>query len=192
MNPDHKQAIVVGAGLAGAAAARALAERGWQINVLEMAEALGHGGSGVPVGALVARGAAATTFSPGKHGSTFGGNPLACVAGLTTLQVMHDDGLLAHAQNLGGWIVEAFRDRIGDLPGVKQVRGLGLMIGIELDRPCPELVKVALGRGMLINVTQDSIIRLVPPLVLTADDARELVDGVSTIVNEFLAGRSAA
>ncbi len=157
-------------------------------DVLTLAKGLG---SGVPIGALVARGAAATTFSPGKHGSTFGGNPLACVAGLTTLQVMHEDGLLAHAQNLGGWIVDAFRDRIGGLPGVKQVRGLGLMIGIELDRPCPELVKVALGRGMLINVTQDTIIRLVPPLVLTADDARELVDGVSTIVNGFLAGRAA-
>ena len=153
-------------------------------DVLTLAKGLG---SGVPVGAIVARGAAATTFTPGKHGSTFGGNPLACVAALTTLQVMADDQLLAHAQNLGAWIVEAFRERIGGLAGVKQVRGLGLMIGIELDRPCGELVKTALARGMLINVTQDSVIRLVPPLVLTADDARELVDGVSRLVSEFLA-----
>jgi len=158
-------------------------------DVLTLAKGLG---SGVPVGALLARGAAATTFTPGKHGSTFGGNPLACVAALTTLQVMADDGLLAHAQNLGAWIVETLRDRIGGLPGVLQVRGLGLMIGIELDRPCADLVKSALARGLLINVTQDSIIRLVPPLVLTADDARVLVDGVASLVTGSLAARAAA
>ena len=158
-------------------------------DVLTLAKGLG---SGVPVGAVLGRGVAASTFTPGKHGSTFGGNPLACVAALTTLQVMADDDLLAHAQNLGAWIVEAFRDRIGGLPGVRQVRGLGLMIGVELDRPCGELVKLALARGLLINVTQDTIIRLVPPLVLTADDARELVDGVSTMVVEFLSGRELA
>lgn len=158
-------------------------------DVLTLAKGLG---SGVPVGALVARGAAASTFTPGKHGSTFGGNPLACVAALTTLQVMADDDLLGHAQNLGAWIVEAFHERIGGLPGVKQVRGLGLMIGVELDRPCGDLVKTALSRGLLINVTQDTIIRLVPPLVLTADDARQLVDGVSTMVVDFLAGRDLA
>ena len=155
-------------------------------DVLTLAKGLG---SGVPVGALLARGTAASVFTPGKHGSTFGGNPLACVAALTTLRVMADEDLLGHAQNLGSWIVDAFRDRIGGLPGVKQVRGLGLMIGIELGRPCGELVKVALTRGKLINVTQDNIIRLVPPLVLTADDARALVDGVSEMVAEFLAGR---
>lgn len=158
-------------------------------DVLTLAKGLG---SGVPVGAVLGRGAAASIFSPGKHGSTFGGNPLACVAALTTLQVMADDDLLAHAQNLGGWIVEAFRDRIGGLPGVKQVRGLGLMIGIELDRPCGELVKTGLGRGLLINVTQETIVRLVPPLVLTADDARALVDGVSDLLMDFLAGRNLA
>lgn len=158
-------------------------------DVLTLAKGLG---SGVPVGALLARGAAATTFTPGKHGSTFGGNPLACTAALTTLQVMADEGLLAHAQNLGGWIVDAFRDRIGGLPGVVQVRGLGLMIGIELDRPCTQLVGEALAQGMLINVTQDCIIRLVPPLVLTAADARALVDGVSTLVSALLVGRDPA
>jgi len=158
-------------------------------DVLTLAKGLG---SGVPVGALLARGAAATTFTPGKHGSTFGGNPLACTAALTTLQVMADEGLLAHAQNLGGWIVDAFRDRIGGLPGVVQVRGLGLMIGIELDRPCTQLVGEALAQGMLINVTQDCIIRLVPPLVLTAADARALVDGVSTLVSALLIGRDPA
>ena len=158
-------------------------------DVLTLAKGLG---SGVPVGALLARGAAATTFTPGKHGSTFGGNPLACTAALTTLQVMADEGLLAHSQNLGGWIVDAFRDRIGGLPGVVQVRGLGLMIGIELDRPCTQLVGEALAQGMLINVTQDCIIRLVPPLVLTAADARALVDGVSTLVSALLIGRDPA
>lgn len=158
-------------------------------DVLTLAKGLG---SGVPIGAVLARGEAATTFTPGKHGSTFGGNPLACTAALTTLQVMADDQLLAHAQNLGGWIVDALGARIGDLPGVRQVRGLGLMIGVELDRPCGELVKAALARGLLINVTQDSIIRLVPPLVLTADDARALVDGVATLVADFLAGRAVA
>ena len=158
-------------------------------DVLTLAKGLG---SGVPVGAVLARGAAATTFTPGKHGSTFGGNPLACIAALTTLQVMADEDLLGHAQRLGAWMVGAFRDRIGGLPGVLQVRGLGLMIGIELDRPCTQLVSEGLARGLLINVTQDSIVRLVPPLVITADDARALVDGVSELVVGALVGRAAA
>ncbi len=158
-------------------------------DVLTLAKGLG---SGVPVGALLACGAAASVFTPGKHGSTFGGNPLACVAALTTLQTMADEKLLTHAQNLGAWIVDALRERIGGMPGVVQVRGLGLMIGIELDRPCSELVKAGLEQGLLINVTQDCVIRLVPPLVLTADDARRLVDGVAQLVSRFLTTRAAA
>lgn len=158
-------------------------------DVLTLAKGLG---SGVPVGALLACGAAASVFTPSKHGSTFGGNPLACVAALTTLQTMADEKLLTHAQNLGAWIVDALRERIGGMPGVVQVRGLGLMIGIELDRPCSELVKAGLEQGLLINVTQDCVIRLVPPLVLTADDARRLVDGVAQLVSRFLTTRAAA
>jgi acetylornithine/N-succinyldiaminopimelate aminotransferase len=152
-------------------------------DVMTLAKALG---SGVPIGACVARGEAADVFQPGNHGSTFGGNPLACTAGLTTLQVMEDDQLLANATHIGGLIVDGFKQALIDVAGVKQIRGVGMMIGIELDRPCGEVVKLALAQHLLINVTADNVIRLVPPLVMNDSEARQLIDGLSPIIRAFL------
>jgi acetylornithine/N-succinyldiaminopimelate aminotransferase len=152
-------------------------------DVMTLAKGLG---SGVPIGACVARGEAADVFQPGNHGSTFGGNPLACTAGLTTLQVMEDDQLLANATHIGGLIVDGFKQALIDVAGVKQIRGVGMMIGIELDRPCGEVVKLALAQHLLINVTADNVIRLVPPLVMNDSEARQLIDGLSPIIRAFL------
>ena len=157
-------------------------------DVMTLAKGLG---SGVPIGACVARGVAADVFQPGNHGSTFGGNPLACTAGLTTLQVLEDDQLLANATHIGGLIVDGFKQALIDVAGVKQIRGVGMMIGIELDRPCGEVVKLALAQHLLVNVTADNVIRLVPPLVMNDSEARQLIDGLSPIIRAFL-GRAPA
>ena len=157
-------------------------------DVMTLAKGLG---SGVPIGACVARGVAADVFQPGNHGSTFGGNPLACTAGLTTLQVLEDDQLLANATHIGGLIVDGFKQALIDVAGVRQIRGVGMMIGIELDRPCGEVVKLALAQHLLVNVTADNVIRLVPPLVMNDSEARQLIDGLSPIIRAFL-GRAPA
>ncbi|MGE5468152.1 MAG: aspartate aminotransferase family protein [Ignavibacteria bacterium] len=143
-------------------------------------------GSGVPIGACLAAGKAAGVFQPGKHGSTFGGNPLACVAALTTLDVIVADGLMDRAARLGATIRAGFQDRFDGVPGVLEVRGDGLMVGIELDRPCGELVKIALGADLLINVTADNVIRLLPPLVFSDAEAQQLVDTLAPLVKKFL------
>jgi acetylornithine aminotransferase len=152
-------------------------------DVMTLAKGLG---SGFPVGACLARGAAAQVFKPGTHGSTFGGGPLACTAALTTLAVMEEEGLLANAASMGHYMLQAFRERLGGVPGVVEVRGQGLMIGIELKRPCKELVERALAAGVLINVTLDSVIRLLPPLVIDRTQAQQVVDTVVAVVTEFL------
>lgn len=156
-------------------------------DVMALAKGLG---SGMPIGACLARGAAADVFKPGNHGSTFGGNPLACTAGLSTLQVMEDEGLLANATRIGGEILSGLRQELDGVAGVKQIRGLGMMIGIELDRPCGELVKLALAQRLLINVTADNVVRLVPPLVMNSAEASQLVAGLAPLVRSFL-GRAA-
>lgn len=152
-------------------------------DVMTLAKGLG---SGVPIGACLARGAAAELFTPGKHGSTFGGNPLACAAGLATLQVIEAEGLCQHAEQLGDWITAAFGAAFAGLPGVVRVRNAGLMIGIELDRPCGELVGRALAAGLLINVTADRVVRLLPPLVMQQEEARQLVDTLAPLIKDFL------
>lgn len=152
-------------------------------DVMTLAKGLG---SGVPIGACVARGVAAETFKPGNHGSTFGGNPLACAAGLATLDAIEKQGLCAHAEQLGQWINQAFAARFKAQPGVVAIRNAGLMIGVELDRPCYDLVKQALAAGLLINVTADKVIRLLPPLVMTQDEAQQLLDKLVPLVNNFL------
>ena len=152
-------------------------------DVMTLAKGLG---SGVPVGCCLARGVAATTFVPGKHGSTFGGNPLACTAALTTLDVMADDGLLAHADRLGRFIRSDLGERLKGLPGVRDIRGQGLMIGIELDRPCADLVKQALEQKLLINVTNDNVVRLLPPLVMKQEDAAMLTEKLAGLIRGFL------
>ncbi|HEX5364557.1 MAG TPA: aspartate aminotransferase family protein [Gallionella sp.] len=152
-------------------------------DVMTLAKGLG---SGMPIGACLAAGKAAGTFKPGNHGSTFGGNPLACVAGLTTLNILEQDQLLAHAETLGLFIRQGFASALQGVDGIKDIRGQGLMIGLELDKPCGELVKLALARGLLINVTADNVIRLLPPLTMSQDEAQLLIDGLCPLIKEFL------
>jgi acetylornithine aminotransferase len=152
-------------------------------DVMTLAKGLGNG---VPIGACLARGAAAELFGPGSHGSTFGGNPLACSAALAVLEVLTASDLPARAAALGDDLTTLFRARLADAPGVVEVRGKGLMIGIELDRPCADLVGQALAAGLLINVTADKVIRLLPPLVLEDEQAQLLVDTLESLVRHFL------
>jgi acetylornithine aminotransferase len=125
-------------------------------------------------------------FKPGNHGSTFGGNPLACVAALTTLDVIESDGLMAHAASLGEAIRGGLRDGLSGVAGCVEVRGDGLMIGIELDRPCGELVTRGLEAGLLINVTADKVVRLLPALVMSDAEGAELVAALLALIKEFL------
>lgn len=152
-----------------------------------MALAKGLGG-GVPIGACLARGAAAEAFKPGNHGSTFGGNPLACTAALETLAVIEEQDLCRHAAELGEFIRAGLKAQLNGVAGVVEVRGAGLMIGIELDRPCAEMVRRALEQGLLINVTADSVVRLLPPLVMSQDEASQLIEMLGKLIKEFLAG----
>ncbi|MCL2346158.1 MAG: aspartate aminotransferase family protein [Desulfobulbus sp.] len=157
---------------------------GVQPDIATLAKGLG---SGVPIGACLAGGRAAGLFGPGNHGSTFGGNPLACAAALTTIQVMEEEGLLDNAARVGALIRQLFGEALAGVKGVREIRGQGLMIGIELDRPCGELVGKALAAGLLINVTADSVIRLLPSLIFSDSDARELVARTAPLIREFLA-----
>ncbi len=153
-------------------------------DVMTLAKGLG---SGVPVGACLTAGAATGVFKPGNHGSTFGGNPLACVAALTTLAVLDEDKLLDRAVALGERIRARVREALAGNAAILDVRGSGLMIGIELDRPCGALVAAGLDAGILINVTADKVIRLLPPLVMSDAEADELVDTLAVVVKRFLA-----
>lgn len=153
-------------------------------DVMTLAKGLG---SGVPVGACLARGAAAEVFTYGKHGSTFGGNPLASTAALATLEIIESDGLLAHAEQLGNYIREALATSLQGVAGVSVIRNAGLMIGVELDRPCGDLVKQALEAGLLINVTADKVVRLLPPLIMSESEAQQLVDTLTPLIKKFLA-----
>ncbi|MBA2548397.1 MAG: aspartate aminotransferase family protein [Burkholderiaceae bacterium] len=152
-------------------------------DVMTLAKGLG---SGVPIGACVAAGAAVGVFGPGNHGTTFGGNPLAMRAGIETLAIIESDGLMANAVAQGSRIIEGIKRALNGVSGVVQVRGMGLMIGIELDRPCNELVRRALARGLLINVTHDTVIRLLPPLILSAEEALMIVDRLAPVIRTFL------
>jgi acetylornithine aminotransferase len=152
-------------------------------DVIALAKGLG---SGMPIGACLARGAAADVFKPGNHGSTFGGNPLACAAALATLDAIEEEKLLDNARTRGEAIRAGLRDALNGMHGVVEIRGEGMMIGIELDRPCAELVAVARDAGVLINVTADTVIRLVPPLIYGVAEVDELVAAVSGIVRNYL------
>jgi acetylornithine aminotransferase len=155
-----------------------------QPDVMTLAKALGNG---MPIGACLARGEAAELFQPGNHGSTFGGNPLACAAALAVVDTLQEQGLAARAEELGLRMLTAFELALGDQEYIADIRGLGLMIGIELDRPCTELVGLALERGLLINVTNGNTIRLLPPLVISDDDADHLVQQLTELIVEFVA-----
>ncbi|MCK9504914.1 MAG: acetylornithine transaminase [Porticoccaceae bacterium] len=143
-------------------------------------------GNGLPIGACLASGVAATLLKPGNHGSTFGGNPIACAAALATLEVIEKEGLCARAAQLGSQLLARFRETLGHCEGVKDIRGQGLMIGIELDRPCGELVAMAADAGLLINVTSETVIRLLPPLTFSDDEGEQLVSILSPLVDNFL------
>jgi acetylornithine aminotransferase len=138
--------------------------------------------SGIPIGAVVAHGEAARTFGPGNHGTTFGGNPLAMRAGLTTIEVMEDEGLLDNAAAMGERIIGGLRAALSGAAGVIDIRGSGLMIGVELDRPCGEIVARALKAGLVINVTADTVVRLLPPLILDAEQADLAVSLLAPII----------
>jgi acetylornithine/N-succinyldiaminopimelate aminotransferase len=152
-------------------------------DVMSLAKGLG---SGVPIGACVASGKAAEVFTYGKHGSTFGGNPLATVAGLATLNIIEEEGLRENAEKIGNLIREGFNAEFKETKGIVVVRNAGMMIGIELDRPCGDLVKMALTDKLLINVTADKVVRLLPPLVMNESEAHELVKRLSTVIKTFL------
>ncbi len=152
-------------------------------DVMSLAKGLG---SGVPVGACLTAGRATDVFGPGNHGSTFGGNPLASTAALTTLDVLARDALLDNASVRGQQIREGLAQALDGVSGVVSIRGEGLMIGIELDRPCGELVGQALDAGLLINVTADRVVRLLPPLTFTEADAKALLNGLVPLIRKFL------
>ena len=142
-------------------------------------------GNGVPIGACLARGEAASAFHPGNHGSTFGGNPLACAAALAVLDVIEDDALIDRAAQLGDRMLARFRAALEGDNRVVDIRGKGLMLGIELATPCGDLVKRALAKGLLINVTHDRVIRLLPPLIMSDADADHIADEVVALIRDF-------
>jgi len=153
-------------------------------DVVPLAKGLG---SGVPVGACVAGGRGAGVLKPGNHGSTFGGNPLACTAVVTTIDAMREQGLLQNAARVGQVMREALAAAFAGVPGVVEIRGMGMMIGVQLDRPCGELVRAALDAGLVINVTADSVVRMLPPLVMSEAEGREAVARLAPLVKSFLA-----
>jgi acetylornithine/N-succinyldiaminopimelate aminotransferase len=152
-------------------------------DVMTLAKALGNG---VPIGACLAKGKAAETLGPGTHGSTFGGNPLVCAVALTVIKTIEEQQLCKQAEKLSAQLTSGFTQAFEGIDGIKEIRSLGLMIGIELNRPCTELVELALKRGLLINVTADSVIRLLPPLNMDTQQADQLIAELSALVGEFL------
>lgn len=155
-------------------------------DVLTTAKALGNG---VPIGACLARADAATALTPGKHGSTFGGGPLACRAALSVLEIMERDRLPARAARLGDRLAERLQGDLEELDCVRAVRGRGLMMAVDLDRPCAAIKSMALERGMLVNVTRERVIRLLPPLILTDEELETLCSTLVEVIREF--GRAA-
>jgi acetylornithine aminotransferase len=145
-------------------------------------------GSGVPIGAIVCGPRAANVFGPGNHGTTFGGNPLSMRAGIETLRIMEEEGLLSNAATVGAHLKSALQRELAGLAGVVEIRGEGLMLGIELDRPCGEILTRAMQAGLLLSVTADTVVRLVPPLILTVAEADEIVSILVPLIQAFLSG----
>ena len=152
-------------------------------DVMTLAKGLG---SGVPIGAVVAHGKAATVLQPGNHGSTFGGNPLAMRAGIETIRIMEEDGLLAHTTKVGDHLKATLQKELADVKGVVDVRGQGLIIGIELNKPCGALLGRGAEAGLLFSVTADTVVRLVPPLIMTESEADEVVAKLKPLIVQFL------
>ncbi|PWF22964.1 aspartate aminotransferase family protein [Corticimicrobacter populi] len=184
-------------------------ERGWLLMIDEVQSGVGRTGKwfahqwaeirpdvmtlakglagGVPIGAVVLAGKAAGVFGPGNHGSTFGGNPLVCAAGLAVLSALEEEQLLDNAAQVGSYLKEALEQALAGMDGVVEVRGRGLMLGIELDRPCGILVAKAAEAGLLINVTRDKVVRLLPPLILKREEADHIVATLVPLIKDFLA-----
>jgi acetylornithine aminotransferase len=162
---------------------------GFLPDVVPLAKGLG---SGVPVGACVVGGLAKGLFKPGNHGSTFGGNPLAMTAVCTTIDVMKEERLLDNAARVGNAIREALASALGGTKGIAEVRGMGMMIGVEFEEACGELVKAALDAGLVLNVTVDKVVRLLPPLVMSEAEGREVVGRLLPLARSFLDKRAAA
>lgn len=156
-----------------------------QPDVMTLAKALGNG---VPIGACLAGGKAVGVFGPGNHGSTFGGNPLSCRASLAVIEVMEKENLAQRAAELGAYFVAQFTEQLSGVAGVTAIRAKGLMVAVQLDRDCGELVAQALNEGLLINVTAGKVIRLLPPLVLTDAEADQIISKVSALVKSYLGG----
>lgn len=152
-------------------------------DVVTLAKALGNG---VPIGACLASARAAEAMAPGTHGSTFGGNPLAASAALAVVHYLWDHDMDRRAGELGKRMLDAFKRDLGGMPGVVRISGMGLMLGIELDRPCAELVGRALEQKLLINVTAEKVVRLLPPLTITDEEADQIINMVSSLVSDFL------
>ena len=157
-------------------------------DVVTLAKGLGNG---VPIGVCLAAGPAAGVFKPGNHGSTFGGNPLACAAALATLAIIESENLMENAVKIGDFIRNELKEKLAAAAGVREVRGTGLMIGIELDYPCGALTQQALDAGLLINVTHDNVIRLLPPLALKREEAEQLISILVPLIAAFLADQGA-
>jgi len=151
-------------------------------DVMTLAKALGNG---VPIGACLAKGKAATLFQPGHHGSTYGGNPLVTSAALAVVETMENEKLAERAAYLGEHMSASFTEQLRDLEGVVEIRAKGLMLGIQLDKPCANLVKAGLDAGILINVTAGDVVRLLPPLIITDEQAHEIVTKVSELIHHF-------
>lgn len=184
-------------------------ERGWLLMIDEVQSGIGRTGKwfahqwadivpdvmtlakglagGVPIGAMLAAGPAAGIFTPGSHGTTFGGGPLVCAAGLAVLDALESENLLDNAHTVGGHLQARLAAELAGAPGVVEVRGRGLMLGIELNRPCDVLALRALEAGLLINVTRDRVIRLLPPLVLSRAEADQIVDILVPLIRQFQA-----
>ena len=167
----------------------AFQHNGIQPDVMTLAKALGNG---VPIGACLANDKAGEIMQPGNHGSTFGGNPLMCATASTVIDTIKKDDLISNARKLGKYIVNGFKEKLSDIRGVREVRGLGLMIGIELDSECTELVKLALDKQLLINVTAGNVIRLLPPLILDQQQADTIINTVSDLIIDSLKEKIAA
>lgn len=156
-------------------------------DVMTLAKSLGNG---MPIGACLAGGKAADVLQPGTHGTTYGGNPLACNTALAVIATLESEKLEQRAATLGEKIVNGFHTALENVKGVSEIRGKGLMIGIELDRPCNELVNMGLEAGILINVTADNVVRLLPPLIISDDEANQIVTITSKLINDFLSQKN--
>lgn len=152
-------------------------------DVMTLAKALGNG---VPIGACLAQGKAADLFSPGTHGSTFGGNPLACRAGLAVIETIQNNNLIVASKKQGNYLLDQFRTTLKDVSGIADIRGKGLMIGIELEQPCAELVKQALAQKLLINVTAGNTVRLLPPLIISKEECDQIIEILVPLIRDFL------